>query len=1464
MTTEKIDIIISEDGSKKVKEGLIGISTSAEGAQKSVEGLNKSLGGLSVSEINKAKASFAGLTASMEKIKNESLSVVKSFSNLTSSFDSIGKNSRVFDGLGKSIGTQTSTLGVFNNQLINTISSINNLNSALTSTKTINASVKDGFIDVSRSAENAKKNVDAINKSFSGIGVSELNKAKTIFSNLGGSMQKIRGESSSVSKSFSSLTSSFDGIKQSSKVFDSIGKSIGTQISILGMFNNQLLNTVENAKSLNKTLLGTKAITLSAITKQADLLKKSLASAGNEASQFKKKLEAAGANLKIKIDTKQIDKLNFANIYSGSQRAEKAISDISVKIIALNGNVRTLDGILRLLDANFLTVGKSALTFKLSMQEVHKSISSLNTSLSKAPGNVNAFVKSLQSANAMTSKFRTTVGSVAPKVANLSNKMQGLGANTAKVGGSFGSAMPAIGAYSSALGSLGSKASGTKVRMGELSAVFASFTAFLGVQQLIQYADAWTRITSKIRIAIDDTKEAAAVQEQLFQGAQKTRQGLEGYVDLYSRTARAANELGASQQEVVKFTELVSKSLAISGTDAVKASGGIVQLGQALGNGVVRAEEYNSIIDAMPELLKVATKYIEGTGGSLTGLRKKMLDGKLTSTEFFNAVLKGSEELDSKFSKSLVTINQGFTALSNAMTKWIGETDQSLGLSSKFASLLILMANNMDIVAISALAMGGAIAIALIPTGVYAFNKALASLVIGFKMVSVQALAFRTVMMTAVAAPIATLGAVMSATLGAIATGLRTIFALMLANPITALITAFTALIGYLYVFRDEIKLGTDELTTMGDLFAVVFEDIGSLIDDVIEGFSFLGLSISNTMGEITEWISSATGDWWDYFAGFFDDVPDGWAGVIIVTARSLDTITGLQAGAVYAWLGQFTGFYNNVRSIFAQIYNFIGQSLTNWNNQLNSYLNTARSVIGIGDQIAKQTFTPAQVPEFKGMGQIIGDGIKKGLALTKGMTEDYATRAISKAQGRSKKRHIDGFSKQSDYTDQPKAKSVGAGGKAKKGGTGKGGGGKEKADRFGSELDSLIKQLSPMTSAVKDFEKSQNTLNEALSRGMISAGDYSKYVELLKNHYEDLKNPLAAMLRGFKEERDLLALSSQEREIYSELLSKEKELKAQGYIIDEKMRAGLREEIALNKSLVEITNIKDGLLGDSMFQKNAEFANQLKARQELLNNPSSNYTSTDSKTAAMGDLSSMGLDTSLMQSQLDTELAIITNHYAKLEQLKSAAFISDKDYHDAKVQLAEREAEVKTRTASNFFGEMANLQNSNIKELARIGKAAAITQAVINTYVGVTKAIAQGGIYGAVMGAAVLASGMAQVSQIRSQNTTGFVTGGSFVVPRTNGGGADSETVSFKATAGERVTVGTPSQVRKGDKAVQNGMGYSGDGSGASGGVKIINVVVMDKSEVANYIKSYEGENAIVNVISKNANSINGVLANA
>lgn len=127
---------------------------------------------------------------------------------------------------------------------------------------------------------------------------------------------------------------------------------------------------------------------------------------------------------------------------------------------------------------------------------------------------------------------------------------------------------------------------------------------------------------------------------------------------------------------------------------------------------------------------------------------------------------------------------------------------------------------------------------------------------------------------------------------------------------------------------------------------------------------------------------------------------------------------------------------------------------------------------------------------------------------------------------------------------------------------------------------------------------------------------------------------------------------------------------------------------------------------------------------------------------------------TTAQEEQLET----IRQYYDDLDELRERDLISEEEYSNAKKRLAAEETIVKLSNARTFFGNLAELQTSHIRAIAAIGKAAAIAQATINTYEGATKALAQGGIWGALNMAAVMAAGFAQVAAISSQ---GFKEGG-------------------------------------------------------------------------------------------------------
>lgn len=220
--------------------------------------------------------------------------------------------------------------------------------------------------------------------------------------------------------------------------------------------------------------------------------------------------------------------------------------------------------------------------------------------------------------------------------------------------------------------------------------------------QVIQMADSYTRFQNALKVAGLEGQALADTQEELFQVAQRNGVQLEAVATLYSRAAQNQKELGASSEDLVNLTRAVAASLKISGTSASEASGSLLQLGQALGSPRVQAEEFNSLLDTMQPLLREAAKYIDGTGGSLSGLTRKIKDTKgegVSNVELFRAITKALAELEKTADGTTLTIGAAFTNLSNSLTKYIGEADRANGVTATITMAIQKLSENIDLVA---------------------------------------------------------------------------------------------------------------------------------------------------------------------------------------------------------------------------------------------------------------------------------------------------------------------------------------------------------------------------------------------------------------------------------------------------------------------------------------------------------------------------------------------------------------------------------------------------------------------------------------------------------------------------------------------------------------------------------------------------------------------------------------------
>ncbi|WP_313349939.1 tape measure protein [Paracoccus sp. (in: a-proteobacteria)] len=218
----------------------------------------------------------------------------------------------------------------------------------------------------------------------------------------------------------------------------------------------------------------------------------------------------------------------------------------------------------------------------------------------------------------------------------------------------------------------------------------AAATAYL------KLSDAATKMGNALRVAGLDGDDLANVYGKLYQSAQRNAAPISSLVDLYSKLALTQNELGVTSDELIQFTDGIAVALKVAGTDATTASGSLLQLSQALGGGVVRAEEFNSILEGTPTIAQAVARGLKEANGSVAELRKLVVDGKVSSTAFFRAFEAGSGELRRQAETSQTTVGQAFTRLGNSLVTVVGEFDKATGASAGLAKGISALGGGID------------------------------------------------------------------------------------------------------------------------------------------------------------------------------------------------------------------------------------------------------------------------------------------------------------------------------------------------------------------------------------------------------------------------------------------------------------------------------------------------------------------------------------------------------------------------------------------------------------------------------------------------------------------------------------------------------------------------------------------------------------------------------------------------
>jgi len=239
---------------------------------------------------------------------------------------------------------------------------------------------------------------------------------------------------------------------------------------------------------------------------------------------------------------------------------------------------------------------------------------------------------------------------------------------------------------------------------GNMNRFAGTIVGALGVRELQHYADAWTVAGNKIAAAEVIAGRQARSLSAINDIADETRTGLTTTADLYAKLLRATKDVADSEEDVARATELTNKAFKAGGAAASEQASGILQLAQGLSSGLLQGDELRSIRENAPI---IAQAIADEFGVTIGEVKKLGEEGQLTADRVFQAILNAQPKIEAAFSKTNSTIGEGFTALRNALTEYIGAADGSVNATGKIVSALELLAGNLDAVVIAGGILGG-------------------------------------------------------------------------------------------------------------------------------------------------------------------------------------------------------------------------------------------------------------------------------------------------------------------------------------------------------------------------------------------------------------------------------------------------------------------------------------------------------------------------------------------------------------------------------------------------------------------------------------------------------------------------------------------------------------------------------------------------------------------------------------
>lgn len=892
--------------------------------------------------------------------------------------------------------------------------------------------------------------------------------------------------------------------------------------------------------------------------------------------------------------------------------------------------------------------------------------------------------------------------------------------------------------------------------------VASSYAIGVTAVEVVKLTDAYTQLQNKIVNVTYDQRNLIAVTDELFKVANNSRAQVEMTATAFSRFQLAMGPLGASQAEVLRLTESINKALVIGGATTGEASAGLLQFSQAMNKGKLDGDEFRTVMELMPVVADAIAKRLNVTRGELLKLAPQ---GKITATIMREALASAATEIDAKFSRMTMTTSQAFVRLgNNALEAW-GKFNQTFGVTERIAASVTWLADNLDKVAIGLGVVAGLAVVKFAP------------------------------------AVVGAMGAATSATL--------TFSAALLANPLGLFAVAVTTAAFAVYAYRDALVEVGGLQVTVGDVargswemvsdyaksaFDVMRSGVESAVSFVGSVLSGIPMSAQEAFGAMGGALRDSVNSFIGTFVFFYKEartilsyIPDAFATIYNL---SLDKTALFVNGAI--------AMLNKVSSVVIGLANAVGNTtieapkidtvnFDQYKIKLSGDLSTFADDIIAGYKSADQDFVGqleqsiARRANFYAQqranaGRALGAG---GLAtpgqvnlpastdagknakamesqarvmqsitaeLDKQIKAQFTLQPLQDIQNKMADIEIKLIQKKIDINSKEAQEFLAASRK------------KVEAiyeNKLASEQFNKI--YEQITGPANDYNATVKAAKELHQQGAITTGQYVQELVKALDTYDQSLDPMYKFNKTLREQNEIAAVSPG--------------LRQQEIALQEQLNALRQKGIVYNKDSQKVVDLRRQISEQQLLAKNLEtenklwdnsvgvlqdYARMLGVIYQMREKNPNEFSEGAASAAVMQQMPEF--DWSQTTQYADAQAASFEQMYAKIEVFRQQDVKNEETAAILRRQVNQQQQSAQLQAYSGFFGQVAQLQSAHSKSIARIGKAAAITQTLINTYEGASKALAQGGIYGGLMAGAVIAAGMVQVDNIRRQ---GYKQGG-------------------------------------------------------------------------------------------------------